>query len=148
MAENLRVTPLEASIIVVNESAGFPVGHYSPEVARALHSTNWRQWYYPGSRHLRPDDFLDPFKAEELLALVGERFQPEEYFAQPFRKIDRNIHLLRFRFGFEDGMLHTLKETGERLGITPQAVRQIAERDLSNFRPIFRIFRRSLAYDH
>lgn len=56
MSERLSVTPLEAAIIFLNETFGNPRrksskkgylkipqrGHYSPEVAKALHDREWR----------------------------------------------------------------------------------------------------------
>ena len=42
--------------------------------------------------------------------------------------------VLRWRFGFEDGVAHTLEEIGERLGFTRQRAEQIEKRALARLR--------------
>ncbi|HKA23998.1 MAG TPA: RNA polymerase sigma factor RpoD/SigA [Candidatus Eisenbacteria bacterium] len=46
----------------------------------------------------------------------------------------REEGILRMRYGFFDGMAHTLQQTGERFGITRERVRQIEQRALGKLR--------------
>jgi RNA polymerase primary sigma factor len=46
----------------------------------------------------------------------------------------REALVLRMRFGFVDGMSHTLAEVGQRMGITRERVRQIEEQALGRLR--------------
>jgi RNA polymerase primary sigma factor len=46
----------------------------------------------------------------------------------------REALVLRMRFGFTDGMPHTLAEIGQRMGITRERVRQIEAQALSRLR--------------
>jgi RNA polymerase primary sigma factor len=46
----------------------------------------------------------------------------------------REEQILRIRYGFQDGIAHTLAQTGERFGITRERVRQIEARALDKLR--------------
>src|SRR5262245_8311678 len=46
----------------------------------------------------------------------------------------REEKILRMRYGFFDGVAHTLQQTGERFGITRERVRQIEQRALAKLR--------------
>jgi RNA polymerase primary sigma factor len=50
----------------------------------------------------------------------------------------REAQIIRLRFGFEDGKSYTLKEVGERLGITRERVRQIESKALRRLRHPYR----------
>src|SRR3954452_15389910 len=47
---------------------------------------------------------------------------------------DRTTHLLRLRSGMWDGLLYTLDEVGEKIGISPERVRQIQNDGLLRIR--------------
>jgi RNA polymerase sigma factor (sigma-70 family) len=57
-------------------------------------------------------------------------------------RLERYLHrlsareelILRVRYGFLDGVAHTLQQTGDRLGITRERVRQIEQRSLLKLR--------------
>ena len=46
----------------------------------------------------------------------------------------REKRILSLRFGMEDGYMHTLKEVGEKLGVSRERVRQIEVRALRKLR--------------
>jgi RNA polymerase primary sigma factor len=46
----------------------------------------------------------------------------------------REERILRMRYGFFDGVAHTLQQTGDRFGITRERVRQIEQRALGKLR--------------
>ena len=50
--------------------------------------------------------------------------------------VRRNIEILKYRFGFFDGKIHTLEEVGQHYGITRERVRQIENKELNNLRII------------
>jgi len=50
----------------------------------------------------------------------------------------REAQIIRLRFGFEDGKSYTLKEVGEKLGITRERVRQIESKALRRLRHPYR----------
>jgi RNA polymerase primary sigma factor len=50
----------------------------------------------------------------------------------------REAEIIRLRFGFEDGRSYTLKEVGEKLGITRERVRQIESKALRRLRHPYR----------
>lgn len=46
----------------------------------------------------------------------------------------REERLLSFRLGIEDGVIHTLEETGEMMGVTRERVRQMQAKALEKMR--------------
>jgi RNA polymerase sigma factor (sigma-70 family) len=66
--------------------------------------------------------------------LVERRLDQErlEYYLK--RLSDREETILRMRYGFYDGEVHTLQQTGERFGITRERVRQIEKRALGKLK--------------
>lgn len=136
MPERLSVTPLEAAIIFLNETFGKPRrksskkgylkipqrGHYSPEVAKALHDREWRAWFNPEGKPIRPESFLEDAQRSQLL--INATDQAIERITHRFRRYPaRDTQLIRLRFGMADGFIHTLKETGEPFGVTRERIR-------------------------
>jgi len=46
----------------------------------------------------------------------------------------RELKILEMRFGLEDGVMHTLEETGEEFGVTRERIRQIQAKSLEKLR--------------
>ena len=77
-------------------------------------------------------DFVsDDYNFEEEIDLKSLRFTFEELF-KTFSS--REAYILKRRFGFEDGVVRTLEEIGNELGITRERVRQIERTALRKLR--------------
>jgi RNA polymerase primary sigma factor len=46
----------------------------------------------------------------------------------------RELKILGMRFGLDDGVMHTLEETGEEFGVTRERIRQIQAKALEKLR--------------
>jgi len=46
----------------------------------------------------------------------------------------REKQVLKFRFGLKDGVMHTLEETGDSLGVTRERIRQLQAKALDKLR--------------
>lgn len=128
MPERLRLTSLEASVTLLNELfANTYGGHYSPEIAKALHPNNWRAWYKPEANPLRPEDFLADIQRSHLIDSVNrviDRLPGLSIHSERLRKA------VRLRLGIEDGTLHTFPEIAETINVVPERARQIEARAL------------------
>jgi RNA polymerase primary sigma factor len=47
---------------------------------------------------------------------------------------EREAHILRLRYGLEDGETHTLEEVGKQIGVTRERVRQLEAQALNRLR--------------
>ncbi|MBI2599347.1 hypothetical protein HYW43_00300 [Candidatus Daviesbacteria bacterium] len=130
MAERLPVTPLEAQIILVNEIASNSwwfgprdnyylnhPGHYSPQAARALHPTGWKQFYHPEAHPLKPEDFLNNKPREEQFIAGVEH-------ALAHLNEDERL-AVRIRFGLDSHKIATFQEVGDEIGRSRERARQI-----------------------
>ena len=64
----------------------------------------------------------DKIKGKQLFEKVKEILSP------------RHLNLIKFRFGFEDGVIHTLEEAGQKFGVTRERIRQIEAKALDIIR--------------
>lgn len=133
MPERLTVTPLQARIVLINEIFSYPhsdtsigFGHYSQIVAKALHGSHWREWYHPESRTLKPEDIYDAQRSQLLLDRVDQILDDTLY--------DNERKILKIRFGFDDGRLHTLAEVGEQFKRGRERMRQVESKALRKLR--------------
>ncbi len=79
-----------------------------------------------------------PLAASATLPSVEELVQQQidqERLERFLRRLsEREEEILRIRYGFQDGVAHTLQQTGDRFGITRERVRQIEQRALAKLR--------------
>ena len=61
--------------------------------------------------------------------LLGEKIQEVLDSIPP-----RESHILRLRFGLENGRVHTLEEVGQKFGLTRERIRQIETKALRRLR--------------
>lgn len=89
-----------------------------------------------GEEEGRLEDFVEddrePTPEDAVAALV--RKEEVQELLDNLNEKERMV--LSLRFGFEDGNVHTLEETGERLGVTRERVRQIEAVALEKLRKI------------
>lgn len=69
-----------------------------------------------------PERIIDQIKGKELLEKAEKILTPKE------------LSLIRYRFGFEDGSTHTLVETGREYGVTQERIRQIEAKAIEKIR--------------
>ncbi len=133
MAERLAVSPIESSVILLNEIFTEPpllfpqvptegLGHYSEEVAKALHNQKWRQWYHPETNPLKPEDIMQDAQRSQSLIDTQDRLIET--------LTPREQRAIRLRFGKEDSVVHSLKEIGKEFGVKEERSRQILARAL------------------
>lgn len=117
MPERLIVTPLEARIMLFNEIF---YGHDSKEVAKALHGSDWKQWYHPEYNPLKLEDIMQDAQRSQLFS---ERIDD----ALNTLADDRARIMIKLRFGlYEDGAgIKTLEEVGKEFGVTRERPRVI-----------------------
>jgi len=73
----------------------------------------------------------DQASVEELVERQLDSARLERFLGRLSRREDE---ILRMRYGFYDGVVHTLQQTGDRFSISRERVRQIEQRALSKLR--------------
>lgn len=123
MPERLTVSPLEASVILINEVYnGARTGHHNPEVAKALHGSQWRRWYHPENNPYKPAEFLQDSQKSQLFI---------DTVAQALDSLRHNQRVvLGLRYGLEDGELRSREQIGQKFGVTEERIRQIETKSL------------------
>lgn len=79
-------------------------------------------------------DFISGAKELEPAAIVDDIMMRDEIDRMLKTLSARTEHIIRLRYGMEDGRLYTLEEIGEKLGITRERVRQIESKALRQLR--------------
>lgn len=77
---------------------------------------------------IRDDKTIAP-NTEAARKLLKERLKEISSELSP-----RELKILGMRFGLEDGVMHTLEETGEEFGVTRERIRQIQAKSLEKLR--------------
>lgn len=115
MPERPRVTPIEASVILLNEVFGR--APHDPKIAEALHGYGWRHRYNRyislssgGKESITPDVFLsDPSKSRLLLDSVDQALNTLTLREKAF---------IEARFGFTAAQIPTLTQLGQQFALT------------------------------
>lgn len=84
------------------------------------------------------EDFLEDSTApnpEEDALITSRRYEIEKYLDI---LVEREIKILRLRFGLEGGKPHTLEEVGRKVGVTRERVRQIEAKALRRIKKYWR----------
>jgi len=79
-------------------------------------------------------DLIEDDSAIDPLDLVARVFRDEQLNGLLDKLTDREAEILKFRYGLNGGDPHTLKETGERIGLTRERIRQIEAKALKKLR--------------
>ena len=66
--------------------------------------------------------------------IVAKVFRDQKLMQMLDELTEREADILRFRYGLADGDPHTLKETGEKFGLTRERIRQIESKALNKLR--------------
>ncbi len=79
-------------------------------------------------------DLLEDGSAIDALDLVARVFRDEKLNDLIDKLTEREADILKFRYGLNGGDPHTLKETGARIGLTRERIRQIEAKALKKLR--------------
>ena len=77
---------------------------------------------------IKDDKTVAP-NTEAARKMLKERFREISSELTP-----RELKILGMRFGLDDGVMHTLEETGEEFGVTRERIRQIQAKSLEKLR--------------
>ena len=86
------------------------------------------------------DLIKDDYNLEEEMFEKNKNKEFRDYvFNYPYLS-DREKLVLSYRFGFEDGQIHTLEDVGQVVGVTKERIRQIENNAIRRLRtsPTFR----------
>ena len=82
--------------------------------------------------------YTDGFKSYDSLVDYGYKniigYNMEKTNLQKDTIILRELKILGMRFGLEDGVMHTLEETGAEFGVTRERIRQIQAKAIEKLR--------------
>ena len=79
-------------------------------------------------------DLIEDNNAIDPLDMVARVFRDQKLNDLLNKLTDREAEILRFRYGLGSGDPHTLKETGARIGLTRERIRQIEVKALKKLR--------------
>jgi RNA polymerase primary sigma factor len=79
-------------------------------------------------------DLIEDTQSIDPVDIVAKVFRDQKLMQMLEELTQREADILRFRYGLTDGDPHTLKETGDRFGLTRERIRQIESKALSKLR--------------
>ncbi|RJP67901.1 MAG: sigma-70 family RNA polymerase sigma factor [Candidatus Abyssobacteria bacterium SURF_17] len=79
-------------------------------------------------------DLIEDTQAIDPVDLVAKVFRDQKLMQMLDQLTAREAEILQFRYGLVDGDPHTLRETGERFGLTRERIRQIEAKAIKKLR--------------
>ena len=79
-------------------------------------------------------DLIEDTRSLDPVDIVAKVFRDQKLKQMLDGLTEREAEILKFRYGLIDGDPHTLKETGKRLGLTRERIRQIETKALNKLR--------------
>jgi len=79
-------------------------------------------------------DLIEDTQAIDPVDIVAKVFRDQKLMQMLEELTRREADILRFRYGLTDGDPHTLKETGDKFGLTRERIRQIESKALGKLR--------------
>ena len=79
-------------------------------------------------------DFIEDIEAEGPAEITGRNLLGEEIDEILNKLAPRQAHILRLRYGLQDGEIRTLKEVGEMFGLSRERIRQLEKEALCQLR--------------
>ena len=79
-------------------------------------------------------DLIEDTQSIDPVDIVAKVFRDQKLMQMLEELSQREADILRFRYGLADGDPHTLKETGEKFGLTRERIRQIEAKSLNKLR--------------
>lgn len=123
MTDRLRVTPVEASALLVKDVYGI---HDNKQIAQALHGAIWRDYYESKTFPLRFQDVTgDTQRSDLLISTVDQVLQT---------LTQREYGVMRLRYGIENGTIPILSEIGEKYDICGARIGGIIAKSLRKLR--------------
>jgi RNA polymerase primary sigma factor len=79
-------------------------------------------------------DLIEDTQSIDPVDIVARVFRDQKLMQMLDQLTPREADILQFRYGLVDGDPHTLKETGDRFGLTRERIRQIESKAIKKLR--------------